>query len=33
VRGFIRIRSKAQGIALSPGDKTTLTQRAKGAPK
>ena len=33
VSGFIRIRSKTQGIALSLGDKITLKQRAKVAPK
>ena len=33
VSGLIRIRSKTQGIALSLGDKITLKQRAKVAPK
>ena len=33
VSGFIRIRSKTQGIALSLGDKITLKQRAKAVPK
>jgi coatomer subunit beta len=33
VSGFIRIRSKTQGIALSLGDKITLKQRTKVAPK
>jgi coatomer subunit beta len=29
--GYIRIRSKTQGIALSLGDKITLKQRKEGA--